>query len=332
MSTIAGQDRSTAGPPYVYLDQNAWIQLARQNHGKGDPSADLGQVLECIQRHAAAGTARFPLSSSHYFETYKRGDPAARRRLGQFMASIAGPDRVSDATQLLEDELHTSLSLDLHLPPPPPPQPFGSGLPHLFAEFSYDTPVLQAAIQAWGRSAVEAVVELEMLSGPAFQLPDYGIARPNDEVSQRHLNFELRTQQQLRGAADKDLARWLVLAQEALDIVEPLKVFLAAHNADSAPYLTSEGLTRTLLSLPAKGAITRMRLSAHQNPNFRWGIGDMHDLVALGTAAGYCDIVVCEKHWGSILQRHKEHLKATILTHLRDLPATLELRNAAGAS
>lgn len=71
------------------------------------------------------------------------------------------------------------------------------------------------------------------------------------------------------------------------------------------------------------GAITRMRISAHQNPNFRWAIGDLHDLVALGTAAGYCDIVVCEKQWGSILQRHQKHLQATILTRLRELPEIL---------
>ena len=83
--------------------------------------------------------------------------------------------------------------------------------------------------------------------------------------------------------------------------------------------MTADGLTRTLLSLPAKGAITRMRISAHQNSNFRWAIGDLHDLVALG----YCDIVVCEKQWGSILQRHQKHLQATILTRLPELPEIL---------
>ncbi len=52
-------------------------------------------------------------------------------------------------------------------------------------------------------------------------------------------------------------------------------------------------------------------------------MGDLHDLVGLGTAAAYCDIVVCEKHWGSILQRHQRHLKARILTSLRQLPPLL---------
>lgn len=322
MSTIEGEgDRGTAGPPTrVYLDQNAWIQLARHHHGKSNSRSDLGRVLTCIQEHAKTMATSFPLSASHYFEIFKRGDPAARRRLGQFMASIAGADRILDATRLLRDELHTSLSSQLDLAPPPPPQPFGQGLSHLMPEFTYDTPVLAAAIEAWGRQAIKRVVEQEMLMGPSFQLPDHGIARPDNEISQRHLNFELRTQDQLRGTTDKTLARRVVLGQEALDIVEPMMTFLAEHQIDSAPYLTADGLTRTLLSLPAKGAITRMRISAHQNPNFRWAIGDLHDLVALGTAAGYCDIVVCEKQWGSILQRHQKHLQATILTRLRELP------------
>ena len=310
-------------PIRVYLDQNAWIQLARHHYGKSNSRSDLSPVLTCVQQHAQARTASFPLSASHYFEIFKRGDPAARRRLGHFMASIAGADRIRDATQLLVDEIHTSLSYHYGLAHPPPPQPFGQGLGHLFPEFTYDTPVLAAAIGAWGRQAIEAVVERDMLMGPSFQLPDHGIARPDNEISQRHLSFELRTQDQLRGATDKALARRVVLAQEALDIMEPMMTFLADHHVDSAPYRTADGLTRTLLSLPAKGAITRMRISAHQNPNFRWAIGDLHDLVALGTAAGYCDIVVCEKQWGSILQRHQKHLQATILTRLRELPEIL---------
>ena len=49
-------------------------------------------------------------------------------------------------------------------------------------EFTYDTPVLAAAVETWGRQAIERVVEQGMLMGPSFQLPDHGIARPDNEI------------------------------------------------------------------------------------------------------------------------------------------------------
>ena len=52
-----------------------------------------------------------------------------------------------------------------------------------------------------------------------------------------------------------------------------------------------------MLSLPAKGTVCRLGMSAHEDQGFRWHIGDLNDMTALGTAAGYCDIVVAEKHW-----------------------------------
>jgi hypothetical protein len=62
-------------------------------------------------------------------------------------------------------------------------------------------------------------------------------------------------------------------------------------------------------------------MSGHENQNFRWQIGDLSDMSAIGTAAAYCDIVVAEKQWGDILQRHAMHLRARITTNLLDLPS-----------
>lgn len=53
---------------------------------------------------------------------------------------------------------------------------------------------------------------------------------------------------------------------------------------------------------------------AHQNPQFAWAIGDLNDMMALGTAAAYCDIVVAEKKWGDVLQRNRKYLRATVIT------------------
>lgn len=167
-----------SAPRRIYLDQNAWIQLSQQDQGKTkDPL--LADALREIRGHAASGRASFPLSGSHYMETYKRGDPASRQRLGRFMFSIAGLDRIADGTKLLIPELHTALSDQLNLPAPPPAEPFGRGFAHVFPEAGrpYDQPVIGAAVTQLGRQAVEDMLELQMLAGPGFGLPDHGIAR-----------------------------------------------------------------------------------------------------------------------------------------------------------
>lgn len=51
-------------------------------------------------------------------------------------------------------------------------------------------------------------------------------------------------------------------------------------------------------------------------------------MIALGTAAGYCDVVVAEKHWASILNRHQDHLHARVTSNLLDLPTLLLDRQA----
>jgi hypothetical protein len=66
-----------------------------------------------------------------------------------------------------------------------------------------------------------------------------------------------------------------------------------------------------------------MRMSGHENKSFRWQIGDLSDMTALGTAAGYCDVVVAEKQWGDILRRHAGELRAKVTSDLLDLPRLL---------
>jgi hypothetical protein len=82
-------------------------------------------------------------------------------------------------------------------------------------------------------------------------------------------------------------------------------------------------MTAFMLSLPAKGTICRLRMSAHEDQGFRWHIGDLNDMTALGTAAGYCDVVVAEKHWVNILRRHATHIRARVTSNLLDLPQLL---------
>ena len=309
----------------VYLDQRDWITLARQYYGRTDDK-EIADVLAFVREASSAGIVSFPLSSVHYEETWRQRDPGRRQRLGAFMAEISHFHTIADAPSLLEAEVHTSLCEMVGLKPTNRPRPFGLGVAHAF---NTDKLSLFAAADAErhviaqiGAEALFEFREAALLVGPPERLPANGIALPTRKFAQRQLDFERETAQKLQGwGHNSDRAHRLVLAQESQDIVELVNDEAAGSRIDMWSYISSRRtLTEFMLSLAAKGAICRLRMSAHEDPRFRWHIGDLNDMTALGTAAGYCDVVVAEKRWGSILRRHAAHLHAKVTSNLREMP------------
>jgi hypothetical protein len=117
----------------------------------------------------------------------------------------------------------------------------------------------------------------------------------------------------------------MVLYQESQDVVEPLNRVAETLGIDVRSVVegSQESWTSFMLSLPAKGTICRLRMSGHEDLGFRWHIGDLNDMTALGTAAAYCDVVIAEKHWASILNRHAADVRARVSSNLADLPKLL---------
>ncbi|MGW6457521.1 hypothetical protein ACWF94_16645 [Streptomyces sp. NPDC055078] len=310
----------------VYLDQRDWVALARQHYGRSHDDAIAG-VLAMVREASESGHASFPLSAVHYQETYHQRDPDRRRRLGAFMAEISRYHTIAGAPDLLAAEVHVAVSVLTGATPNHAPVPFGIGANHAFKQMKgyFTNPETERrAIAQFGADAVADHFEKALLMGPEEQLPAAGIALPTREFSQRQLDFERETARKLRHwGHTSDRAHRLVLAQEAHDIIAPLNAEIAAGSHIRALVDDRAALTDFMMSLPAKAAICRMRMSAHEDKNFRWHLGDLNDITALGTAAAYCDIVVGEKHWGSILRRHAPHLTAHVTSDLRDLPQLL---------
>jgi hypothetical protein len=313
---------------WVYLDQRDWIRLARQNYGLTDDNGAAG-VLALIREASATGNASFPLSATHYVETYHQRDPGRRQRLAKFMAEISRFHTIASAPDLLEAEVHVALCSIADVEATRTPLPFGRGLAHAFglAEAPYlaDPEARRRAVARLGADRVFEEFETAALAGPDEQLPTGEIALPTREYAQRQLDLELDTARKLREwGHNSDRAHRLVLAQETADMVDVINRTAAAIEVDIRSVISSrETLTEFVLSLPAKGTICRLRMSAHEDQNFRWHIGDLNDMAALGTAAGYCDIVVAEKHWTNTLLRHAAHLRARVTSNLLDLPELL---------
>jgi hypothetical protein len=312
----------------VYLDQRDWITLARQHYGLTDDDG-IAAVLALVHEASAAGHASFPLSAAHYIETYHHRNPGRRQRLGAFMAEISRFHTIASAPDLLEAEVHTLICSMAGVVPTHRPVPFGRGLAHAFGTdappYFTDRELEKRAVAQFGAEKVFEYFETIALTGPDTQLPADGIALPTREFAQRQLDLELDTARKLHDwGHTSDRAHRLVLAQETQDVLDHLNKEAETIGVDIQSVLNSkDSLTAFVLSLPAKGTICRLRMSGHEDPGFRWHIGDLNDITALGTAVGYCDVVVAEKHWGSVLRRHAAHIRARVTSSLDDLPQLL---------
>lgn len=313
----------------VYLDQRDWIRLARQSYGLTDDDAIAG-VLALIREASEAGHASFPLSAVHYMETYHQRDPGRRRRLGTFMAEISRFHTIASAPDLLQAEVQASICSIASVATTRQPVPFGLGARHAFgdsAPSSYfgDPDLEKRAVAQLGADKVFEHFERALLIGPDEQLPADGIALPTREFSQRQLEFERETARQLvEQGHNSDRAHRLVLAQETQEVLDLVNDASAAIGFDASSLFDSwKSLTAFMLSLPSKGTVCRLRMSAHEDRGFRWHIGDLYDITALGTAAAYCDVVIAERLWGSILGRHAAHVRARVTSNLHDLPRLL---------
>lgn len=310
----------------MYLDQLHWIRLARQ-HYEVEHDDEIADVLLLARDGVERGLVSFPLSGSHYVEVYRQGDPAKRQRLGAFMAELSRYHAIAPPTIMLRPEAFEAVYRLAALTSPVPSIPFGFGVAHALGQppLRLDAEIDRRMVIAYGLESVEELREYLLLVGPDERLPFEGIQLPSLEPSANQLEHELGTAQRIREwGHTTDRAHRVVLAQETMGVPEIAREAAMSSGVDFADVMGSrERLTEFVLSLPAKGAITRMRMTAHANTRFRWAKGDLNDLAGLGTAAAYCDVVVAENLWGDVLQRNQKHLKARVITKLRDLPPLL---------
>lgn len=312
----------------IYLDQWCWIHLARQHYGRTNDSK-LADVLVLAEAALARGVVSFPLSSTHYIETFRQRDVGRRQRLSRFMARLSRMHSMLSAPYLLDAEIEKAYRERYGLPPAVSPQVFGVGAAHAFGRTEVAREInlrMDRIVERVGVPGFREAIERILLVGPDFELPAHGIQLPDKTALQNQLALELKTSSQIDELGHTaDLARRVVLAQEFWAMSDQLNEIGVSLGFPPNDLLngTTDNLLPFLKSMPAKWAITRMRMSGHENIDFKWKLTDLNDFAGLGTAAGYCDVVVAEKAWGSILQRNEGELNARVFRRPSDLIAVL---------
>jgi hypothetical protein len=100
-------------PACVYLDQFAWVGVAKAHHGK---STDWADALDAMCDAKKTGTAAFPISLSHVNETIKRADDGSRGRLLDVMADLWDANAIRPWSQMRRAEIRNMVKKRLGLP------------------------------------------------------------------------------------------------------------------------------------------------------------------------------------------------------------------------
>jgi hypothetical protein len=309
----------------VYLDQNKWIELAREHYGR-DPTHRLRHVLRALRVMVRRGVACFPLSFAHYIETHRAKDPARRWRLAGFMLGLSegrtfntleaiGRREIDDALyRLFPDRVKVG---DFEL--------LGRGCGHA-AGFDYQRVVFNAAppVQAW----LESLEDRAVLSGtmPPFGPRESWEQAPRYEGKEPELFHEgLKDWATRAPALEVDLRERLMHANALVDRLEALKAALRQHGIrpDELEALGPATLTAMVESMPSSRVIVHLYRQLSRNPKLRIKPNDLTDWAYVGAAAATCDVVVTEKLLADLLGRDGLSPRAVVLTDLHGLPGTL---------
>ncbi len=314
----------------VYLDQNKWIDLARAEtgHPDGEP---FFETLALLKKAVDDGRARFPLSAAHYYETGKQRDRKKRMELATTMVRLAGSLRIAPPHTIVPWEIQRALVEVFDLPLAVPDfELFGDGVAHAFSApaLRYSAPTEWHGIplpSKWQE-------ELQRRAGPAFEAMILASVTPEgmpDEMRLTMHDFKNLTDdrfvhgQEEVATAVKQHGRHrleeIMLATAYADIRMPIAE--ASYGLGLEPEQIGDNWRRILEAIPSRWVEMKLRHQRQANPQKAWQGNDLNDVTALAIAVPYCDVVVTEKSWASMLCAAKvpERFKTTVTRSLHDV-------------
>jgi hypothetical protein len=313
----------------AYLDQNKWIDLARAYHGK-HPDPTYTSALEAIREGIQQQTLVLPLSAIHYLELFRIKDSARRARLGKVMWELSRGYTLASTTAILFHELEVSLSRRF---PHIICRPFtllAKGAAHAFGVPRSAYRVPPEARQTMSPRQVrhfEAEAETQLERATLTGIGPNGEPAPPFLATEHKENFKSHLENLPATAAQVPREQWddLLCAISLLDIHEPLQAILQYHGL--VPFdLLGRGksdLAMFIEELPTRRIDLHLHRQVLRNPSLKPKLTDMEDWAGLGTAAAYCDVLVCEKHFANLLGRDGFQPVAKVITDVRELPLQL---------
>lgn len=334
LQTVVGTGGEDGSVLTIYLDQNKWIDLARAEtgHPRGEPFLEIMAVLK---NAVDDGRAQFPLSVAHYYETSKQRNGKKRMELATTMVRLAGTLRIAPPHTIVPWEIQRALVEVFGLPLEVPTlKLFGDGVAHAFS-----APTLRylAPIE-WHANplSLEWQEKLQRRAGPAYEtmilasvtaegMPDEMRLSMNDLKNLTDDRF-VQGQEQVATAVKRhgrNRLEDIMLATAYTDIRRPIAE--ASYSLGLQPEQIGDNWRQILETIPSRWVEMKLRHQRQANTQKTWQGNDLNDVTALAIAVPYCDWVVTEKSWASMLTAAKvpERFETTVTRSLHELAERL---------
>lgn len=291
----------------IYLDQNAWILLARRVLAT-EQSGVSDSLVETILDKSEQREWVFPLSIVHHMETMARLDDRSRVSLARVMSDISRNHSVLPYVTIEDMELRNSV-YRLH-----DIKPFDIHKEIITNDFFRAAGLDGNSLSVEGDLDSQSRYIFETFAQQLLERTDlffrYMSQTPNRETVTR-INIEKRRDQdklvQMREELYKIPVQHRYKAFVAKEYLAKFstKLIGLAHEfgvtcSDLVPdsvFKTEESTQRFLLSVPSFDTMVNLMFQICRNPERLFHENDFHDMVFLAVAVPYCDVVITEKSW-----------------------------------
>lgn len=286
--------------PVVYLDQNHWIELARQQWSPEKvptPHRDgYGRLLTLAQERAIV----LPLSAAHCFETARK-DGRQRRQLGMSMLQLSRGWQMRAPLKVRREELLCSVS---RLHP-------GSARIRQRPAFTLDPGALFSSSEYETKESFEVDLHARLTWAPALADAMIEDERDDDKDARAkaehwaavHSGIASRMAEANASAEEKWATARMALLADLTDELAAVTSTVGLDRGQREAWLAgSEDNFASMPSIARVQQITHRRLC---NPQHRWRASDLSDMYFLACAAGYADFLLAEKATSSDLRRAK---------------------------
>lgn len=316
----------------VYLDQNKWVELARQVHGQAEERL-VGPTL-VLQAGVRSGEISLPLSSAHYMETQHRRDWRSRQELAKTMIAFSQLHTIAPNQSLLPGEVDAALQVIVdHRIEVREVRPFGWGAAHAFGMTigPYRVPEELKSqvsdVRGFERRA-NRYLEQGLLIGPSpeeeAELKGYD-PFAHLAVGERYAiaKEKLRELRATDGWHKGERGERVAMADALTDHMPVIKEALERAGIAEGYFMSGgktglEAFVEAVPTMHATSELERQRNAASQKP---WEPHDLNDIGALSVAIAHCDIVVTERLWADSARRSKldRRLGTVVLSDLEEL-------------
>jgi hypothetical protein len=310
----------------LYLDQNAWVALARGAWDKGDYPREHETLIAIFDAVNAHGLV-VPLSFTNLYETTKINDPLRRVTMAGVQATLSGGRVFRARRRILRDTLTAYLASHFSLPHPAPTE-------HWFISNLWFEAVADYSFGAFDSVLSQRVVDA-VLKNPGEQLFSYLVfddEAVRREAVRRYTASSLDLLARIEGRRRIAAAETLALRKRAYGaqlVLDELEFVLATGRGlglewRSVGDIGSSLLRKLIVDIPMLYVEKELAVRI-EDRNSVISENDLRDMSAFITTLPFADIIVAEKHFVNLSRQARlgERYETKLLTSIFDLPSGL---------